>query len=180
MAQFIWTEATTEKKRQVKKIVPTTTNDYIKIILKYAWRWKKNKSFATTAGNVTIFKLGQLNQHVDDDAAASAQDVVLSSIASAQIHEFLLFSQCLHQDDCQDCIDNLEQNDLHFFCIIKAKKKYFSRSLTCSIANDMAMAAAQIDLSSRYQVISSTHPLLNACPVTVSRHSSGNGWRSTR
>lgn len=76
---------------------------------------KKIKSFATTAGNVTIFKLGQLNQHVDDDAAASAQDVVLSSIASALIHEFLLLPQCLHQDDCQDCIDNLEQRKICIF-----------------------------------------------------------------
>jgi hypothetical protein len=34
--------------------------------------------------------------------------------------------------------------------------------VTWSIANVIAMAAAQIDLSSKYQVNSSTHPLENA------------------
>lgn len=50
---------------------------------------------------------------------------------------------------------------------------------TWSIARAMAMAAAHIDLSSKYHVISSTQPLLKACPVTVSRHSIGRGWRRT-
>lgn len=50
-----------------------------------------------------------------------------------------------------------------------------SSELTWIIANDIAIAAAQIDLSSKYHVSSSTHPLAKACPVTVSRHSIGNG-----
>lgn len=43
-------------------------------------------------------------------------------------------------------------------------------------ANDIAIAAAHTDLSSKYHVISSTQPLLKAWPVTVSLNSGKNDY----
>lgn len=53
------------------------------------------------------------------------------------------------------------------------------RILTWMADRIIAMIATQMDLSSKNQLNSSTHPWKKAFPVTVSRHSRGSGWRRT-
>lgn len=52
--------------------------------------------------------------------------------------------------------------------------------LTCNMQRVSDKPASHPDLDSKYQVNSSTQPWKNAFPVTVSRHSEGNGFNRSK